>query len=58
MDRIENMQTKDLGKVIDPDNLIAEFGGNINFTNQDWNKNLREWAERSEERLIAPGREC
>jgi len=57
IERIENLQTKDLGKVIDPDNLVAEFGGNVNFTTQDWFKSLKEWAERCEERLIAPGRE-
>jgi len=57
MDRVEAMQTKDLGKLIEPDQLLAEFGGNVNYTSQDWVKNLREWAERCEERLTAPGRE-
>jgi len=57
MERMEIVQMKDLGKLIEPDQLIAEFGGNVNFTTQDWCKNLREWAERCEERLTAPGRE-
>jgi len=57
LDRLEVMQTKDLGKLIEPDQLLAEFGGNVNYTSQDWVKNLREWAERCEERLTAPGRE-
>jgi len=56
-DRHEIVSVKDVGKFIDSDNLLAQFGGNVNYTRQDWCKNLAEWAERCEERLIAPGRE-
>jgi len=58
IDRIEVVRSKEeIRKYIEPDNLVAEFGGNVNYTPQDWWKNLAEWAERCEERLIAPGRE-
>jgi len=58
MERFEILQTtKELEKLVEPDNLIAEFGGNVNYSSQDWYKSLEEWAERCEERLIAPGRE-
>jgi len=56
-ERYEVLQVKDFGKFIEPDNLLAEYGGNVNCTYQDWYKIMGEWAERCEERLIAPGRE-
>jgi len=58
IDRVEAVTTKDLQKAIEPDNLLAEFGGNNNFSSEDWKNNLVEWAEKCEERLIAPGRDC
>jgi len=36
----EPVSMKDLVKVIEPDNLLSEFGGNNNFSCEDYNKNL------------------
>jgi len=59
--RMETLSAKDIGKelvkYIEPDNLITDFGGNVKFSNGDSVKLWVEWAERCEERLIAPGRE-
>jgi len=57
MDRIETLNTKDIKKFIDLDNLPAEFGGNVNYSAKDWIVLLGEWAEKCEERLSAPGRD-
>jgi len=60
-ERMEVVNTKDvgkeLGKSIDPDNLISQLGGNVKFSRDDCIKLLAEWAERNEERLTSPGRE-
>jgi len=55
LDRFDHVQVKDLGKYIEQDNLISEYGGNVPYTPEDYLKSLEEWAERCEERLIAPG---
>jgi len=57
LDRFEHVHVKDLGKFIEPDHLLSEYGGNVPYTPADYVKSLEEWAERCEERLIAPGRD-
>jgi len=57
IDRMEIISSKDIVKYIETDNLITEYGGNVKFTQQELQKLMAEWAERCEERLIAPGRE-
>jgi len=56
MDRIEIVSLKDIPKYIEHDQLITDYGGNVKYTIPELKKILAEWAERSEERLIAPGK--
>jgi len=41
---------------IPPDNLITIFGGARDLTIEKWVAMMKEWAEKNEERLVAPGR--
>jgi len=57
MDRIEMVSKKDLPKYFDKDNLIEEFGGNLQFSFEKSIEAMQEWVKANEERLIAPGRQ-
>jgi len=57
-DRVEILDKPvDLQKWINEDQLASSFGGSVPFDQPMWIKELRDWAEKNEERLIAPGRE-
>jgi len=58
MDRIEKVDTKDIIKIIEPQFLIKEFGGHVEWGPENYVGLLKEWAEKNEERLIAPGRDA
>jgi hypothetical protein len=55
LQRIESVSRKDIVKYVPADQCPEEFGGKAKFTSKDWLKNLEEWAEKCEERLISPG---
>jgi len=58
LDRIEVIdKMKDLRQWVAEDQLPTQFGGSLQYDNVAWVKDLRAWAEKHEERLIAPGRE-
>jgi len=58
LERLEVVEKqKDLKKWVDDDKLPTFFSGTSTFDHAQWVKKLREFAEKNEERLIAPGRD-
>jgi len=56
LSRLEVTAVKDIGNVIDADNLATELGGNAPYNYDVWKAKLIEWTEKNEARLVAPGR--
>jgi len=58
MDRIEQVDVKEITKIVEPQFLVKEFGGDVEWGPKNYVALLKEWAEKNEERLIAPGRDA
>lgn len=56
-DRFQVVDVKDVPKYIEKNNLISSFGGSLDWDHDKFNACLRAWADKHEERLIAPGRQ-
>jgi len=52
-DRFTTDSRKSIGKLVDKDQLIESFGGNLPHSAAQQYETLKEWAKVNEERLIS-----
>jgi len=57
IERIETGDSKDIVHLVEPQFLIKEFGGLVEWSSDNYVELMKEWVEANEERLIAPGRD-